>query len=100
MAKTSEYKVDRDLRLAARFYFYSNLMGLKSKNCYPLLIQEFNISEATVIDLLSQNSDTITKLINNNITILQLSKVYPFMSWHYHHTKRLKMKQLQLLALF
>lgn len=100
MSQLSEYKKARNLRLCARFYFYSNLMGLKSENCYSLLTEEFDISEATIVDLLQRNHENISNFIITKISAEQLKKAYPFMSWRYNHATRSQTSAQPVLSLF
>ena len=73
----------RNKRLAARFYWYSCIIGLKFSKCLELLDQEFEITESRICDLLSENAETVSQLEQNNIDVQQLKQLYPFMKWQY-----------------
>ena len=60
-----------------------------------LLDEEFDITESTICDLLSENADLISHLERNNVTDKQLSQRYPFMNWKYLHASS-SQKSLQL----
>ncbi len=78
----------RNLKLAARFYFYSSLIGLKFSLCLDHLHEEFDIKEATITDVLADNSSIINNLERKNISIAQLKKTFPYLNWQYNHAKR------------
>lgn len=80
----STYHIQRrNKRLAARFYWYSCIIGLKFSKCLELLDQEFEITESRICDLLSENAETVTQLEQNSINVQQLKQSYPFMSWQF-----------------
>lgn len=81
---TYNRKSYRNEKLSARFYFYSVLLGLKFSRCLNLLEQEFDISEATICDIITENNDFITRLELKKVSISELKKHYPFMNWQYH----------------
>ena len=71
----------RNEKLAARFYYYSYLLGLKFSRCLEHLTPEFDLSESRICDLLSEYSEYISRLELQNISIADLKKAYPFMAW-------------------
>lgn len=92
----SSYHISkRNHRLAARFYWYNCIIGLKFSRCLELLDEEFDITEATICDLLSDNAQLITNLERNNVTEKHLTTRYPFMNWKYLHANS-SQKSVQL----
>ena len=85
----------RNQRLSARFYWYSNLIGLKYAKCLFYLEKEFEISQARIQDLIKQNTTIISQLEKNEVDDVLLKKIYPFMSWQFvPHTKPQNVVQL------
>lgn len=76
---------ERDLRLSARYYFYTSIIGLNFTKCLQYLEVEFNLSEARITDVLAENSDTVSQLITSQVTDKHLQQAYPFMNWRYNH---------------
>lgn len=89
----------RDIRLSARFYFYSTIVGLNFSKCTDLLILEFDLSESRLTDLLAENAGLISKFTYNNISVKQLSSAYPFMVWKYAHSEMSETANALLLDL-
>lgn len=81
-------KAYRNEKLAVRFYFYNNLMGLRYETCSALLEQEFDISSARIYELINENSHHIDNCQKHRLTIADLRKRYPFLNWNYHHATR------------
>lgn len=77
----------RNQQLVARFYFYSTLNDLKFSRVLELLESEFFISQSRIADLLAQQSDQITAIELNSITVNDLRDTYPSMNWQYNHGK-------------
>ena len=90
----------RNQKLAARFYFYSNILGLKYDHLIQYLEKEFDLTEPRLYDLISEISQDIVNLENNRVTVKQLKKVYPFMSWQYSHSKTSQILAALPLTLF
>ncbi|MDO5607627.1 MAG: hypothetical protein Q4G08_04130 [Capnocytophaga sp.] len=85
---THKRKAYRNEKLAARFYFYSDLMGLRYEVCTKLLEQEFDVSETRIYELVNENSHQIARLKHQKTNTGELSKRYPFLNWSYHHAMR------------
>lgn len=98
--RSSEHIAYRNQKLAARFYFYSNIVGLKYINLVPHLEKEFDLTEPRLYDLITEISQDIVNLENNHVTVKQLKKVYPFMSWQYNHSKKSQIVATLPLTLF
>ncbi|MCU7571669.1 hypothetical protein N4241_11205, partial [Riemerella anatipestifer] len=71
----------RNEKLAARFYYYSYLLGLKFSRCLENLIPEFDLSESRICDLISEHTEYINRLEMQKTTITELKQAYPFMTW-------------------
>ncbi|CAM3980170.1 hypothetical protein ELBR111191_20570 [Elizabethkingia bruuniana] len=77
---------NRNNKLAARFYWYSCLLGLNFSRCLSELEQEFDISESRICDLISECGDIISELERNQVSIQQLKSRFPFFSWNYTYS--------------
>ncbi|WP_153929658.1 hypothetical protein [Riemerella anatipestifer] len=71
----------RNEKLAARFYYYSYILGLKFSRCLEHLTPEFDLSESRICDLISEYSEYINRLELQGIGIADLKQTYPFMVW-------------------
>ncbi|MDR7775021.1 hypothetical protein RIU05_06075 [Riemerella anatipestifer] len=71
----------RNEKLAARFYYYSYLLGLNFSRCLENLIPEFDLSESRICDLISEHTEYINRLELQGVGIAELKQVYPFMTW-------------------
>lgn len=81
--RSSNLIARRNKRLAARFYFYNIVIGLKFSRCLDLLEQEFDLSEARICDLLPEVADEVNELDRICASPTQLKEMYPFLSWNY-----------------
>ena len=86
----------RNQKLAARFYFYSCIIGLKFSKCLENLTPEFDLSESRICDLLSENSDMVSHMERKGVTLQELKFQYPFMNWQFPATKSRSAVQLSL----
>lgn len=74
-------KTRRNEKLAARFYFYNHLLCFKFERCLELLEQDFDISQATVTDILYSVSGLVDCLAEKQFTAQQLQSVFPEFNW-------------------
>lgn len=74
--------INRNKKLCARFYYYSNLIGLRFEKVIKILTEEFDLSESRIADLISENTMHLIDLEVSQITEKQLKKKYPFFSWN------------------
>lgn len=81
--RSSKHIIKRNNRLFARFYWYNNIVGIKFSKCLELLEIEFDLTETTLCDLISSNTDILSSLEREKITEKQLNNLYPFMVWKY-----------------
>lgn len=79
---------NRNRRLVARFYFYSNIIGLKFSRVMEHLESEFDISEGRICDVISDNNELVNSLEKKQVSTSQLKEHYPFMTWNYASAKR------------
>ena len=86
----------RNQKLAARFYFYSCIIGLKFSKCLENLTPEFDLSESRICDLLSENSDKVSQMERKSVTLQELKNYYPFLNWQLPSTKSQNSVQLSL----
>lgn len=73
----------RNQKLAARFYFYSCIIGLKFSKCLEFLIPEFDISESRICDLLAENAEIVSRMERKEIGLNELKQQYPFLNWQF-----------------
>ncbi len=81
---THNRKAYRNEKLSARFYFYSNLIGLKFSRCLQLLEREFDISESTICDIIAENDHIIAHFERKQFSANDLKKIYPHFNWQYN----------------
>lgn len=81
--RNSELIVFRNRKLAARFYWYSSLIGLRFEKCVDYLQQEFDLSQSRIEDLLRENADFVSQLEIREADVQFLRSLYPFFSWQY-----------------
>ena len=86
----------RNHKLAARFYWYSCVIGFKFSRCLSLLELEFDISQSRICDLLSENAALIGIHENEKTDLAVLKAKYPFMNWQFPATKSRSAVQLSL----
>lgn len=77
----------RNLKLIARFYYYSDIIGLKSEKCTLILENEFNIKQATISDILYDNTDVVSSFYKSKISLSNLKNSYPYLNWKYNCNK-------------
>lgn len=86
----------RNQKLAARFYFYSCIIGLRFSKCLEYLQPEVDLSESRICDLLSENSKIVSNMERNAVTLQELKNHYPFLNWQFPSTKSQSAVQLSL----
>lgn len=80
--RNNELIQHRNRKLAARYYYYSYLLGLKFTRCLEHLVIEFDLSESRICDLISQQCDSVSEMEHSAIGVAELRRAYPFMVWH------------------
>lgn len=93
---THNRKAYRNEKLSARFYFYSNLIGLKFSRCLQLLEREFDISESTICDIIAENNHIITHLERKQFSANDLKKYIRTLTGSIIFKCRYKPNQLRL----
>ncbi|NAV17351.1 hypothetical protein EJN86_11105 [Riemerella anatipestifer] len=87
----------RNEKLAARFYYYSCILGLRYSRCLENMIPEFDLSESRIRDLISEHAELINRLELQGVGIAELKQAYPFMTWSpLASNRRNNAKQLSL----
>ncbi|GJQ06947.1 hypothetical protein CAPN010_11050 [Capnocytophaga cynodegmi] len=73
----------RNAKIVQRFYFYSEIIGLKKSACLELLEKDFDISPSTLWDIIKKHKNTLYQYKMAGITIKQLNEANPFLNWKY-----------------
>ena len=89
----------RNKKLAARFYWYSMLIGLKFERCLNHLSEEFDLSTNRISTLITENADYISELDYTDITEAELQQRYPFFSWQYLPSRKFRNGGSEFLSL-
>lgn len=84
--RSSSLIQNRNAKLAARFYWYSCIIGLKFSRCLEELEQEFDLSQSRICDLIAESSDIISQLERSDISVQQLKARFPFLSWTHSYS--------------
>lgn len=81
--RSRERILARNSKLAARYYFYSTIAGLKLSRCLEILQAEFDLSESRICDLIGDISDQIKAHERSGTTVPELRDLFPFLVWSY-----------------
>lgn len=73
--------INRNKKLCARFYYYSNLIGFRFEKVIKILVSEFDISESRIEDIITENTIYLADLEKKEATENHLKKQYPFFLW-------------------
>lgn len=71
----------RNELLLLRYYFYGNFTELRYKAVLKRLREEFFISEARILDIISKNHTVLKNIKEKDISLTELRKEYPHFSW-------------------
>lgn len=71
----------RDDKLAARFYYYSQIKRFKYLVIFFYLSQEFDLRERVIMDRLKANQPKLDILFEEKPSINELKKRFPYFSW-------------------
>ncbi len=74
----------RNYKLAARYYWYSVILGLNIDRCLVNLRQDFDLTISTLYDLINENNGIINILTQEDIDVPQLKRWFPHFSWVYN----------------
>jgi len=77
----NSFQEQRDDKLAYRFYYYAHLCRLRYDDCLLNLSKEFDISPNRIIQLLTNRTNLIKKLVAENKQPADLKKAYGFYNW-------------------
>ena len=94
--RNSDLIFQRNQKLAARFYWYSCLIGFKFSKCLGFLEKEFDLSQSRICDLLTENADLIGNYEYKKIDVTILKDKYPFFNWSLPAMKSPNAVQLSL----
>ncbi|WP_295675740.1 hypothetical protein [uncultured Mucilaginibacter sp.] len=76
------YTVDRNYKIACRFYYHFTLVGLKYERCLEILNVEFNLSELRIAQLIMLERDSLSQLKKANTDRKVLQKKFPYFNWY------------------
>ncbi len=72
---------DRNLHLAYRYYFWAEIKFMRYDKCLEYLEKEFYITDVRIIDILSDNRNSINEIVKTKPTIKDLQKIIPHLNW-------------------
>lgn len=71
----------RDEKLAARFYYYSNLRKFNFESTINNLHLEFDLAERVIIDRLKSNQEHLDKFFKDKPSAIELKRKFPYFNW-------------------
>jgi len=78
----SEARISRrDEKLAARFYYYAEILKLNYSSIMSKLSEEFDIDETVVSARLKEKQIVLDKLFKDKPSVRLLRRQYPFYCW-------------------
>lgn len=80
-SKRNAFIEERDDALAHRYYYYANLCRFRYDDCLVNLSKEFFLSHNVIIQRLGRRTDTIKRLVSENVGHLELRRLYGYFSW-------------------
>jgi hypothetical protein len=75
------YMPERNLAICYRYYYYAEIECKRYDKCLEFLENEFYITEARIIDVLSECHDSIKLIVAEKPTIKDLQKKIPHFKW-------------------
>jgi|GEM_PF-444901 len=82
--RNTELISQRNHKLCARFYWYSEILNIRFKKTLKFLNEEFDLSEARIAQLLRENTDIIADFEDSKISAAELEKLYPHFNWNFN----------------
>ncbi len=79
--RNPELVLQRDRKLAARFYWYAKLRRMNYRDTVSALVQEFDISDRVVLDRLRANQDYLDWLFESHPGKQWLQRNFPYFRW-------------------
>lgn len=75
------YQPERNRALCYRYYYYAEIKFIRYDKCLEYLEQEFYLTEARIIDILSECSDIIKEIVADKPCIKDLQDRIPHFKW-------------------
>lgn len=79
--RSRELLAQRDEKLAARFFYYSQIKKLNYEDTINALVNEFDICERVVIDRLRANQGILDELFAEKPPVAKLKRKIPHFVW-------------------
>lgn len=79
--RSDELNNDRNICLAARYYYYGHLKERRYDECMTLLVKEFFISASRISRILQDYAERITEMKAQKITVYKLTQAWPHLKW-------------------
>ncbi len=79
--RNPELVMQRDRKLAVRFYYYALIRKLNYRDTIAALVMEFDICERVVLDRLRHNQSFVDELFARKPSITELRKRFPYLRW-------------------
>ena len=79
--RSTELLSRRNDKIAARFYYYSNIKRYSYRITLEFLSIEFDLRERVVEDSLKSNRETLDKLFSEKPSVAELKRRIPYMVW-------------------
>ncbi|MCX6256841.1 MAG: transposase [Bacteroidia bacterium] len=72
---------NRDINLVARFYYWNELKRIRFDDCINNLLNEFYITEQTILLIIKRNENELTRLRNSKTKESDLKKLNKSFNW-------------------
>ncbi len=72
---------ERNLHLAHRYYYYAEVKFLRYDKCLQILEQEFYITEARLVVVLSECTEVLRELVEAKPSVKELQQKIPHFNW-------------------
>jgi hypothetical protein len=80
--RSAKLIASRNDKIAHRYYYYSRLLQYNYEVILAMLVNEFDLSEFTIIWISTKNANLIKKIGDEKPTKTQLKKKYPYFDWN------------------
>ncbi len=84
-SKRNVYLVERDDKLACRYYFHANIRRARYDDCLVELSAEFDLTHNVIMQRLQLRLDFLKKLVKDQTPLTVLKKKYPFYNWNVNY---------------
>lgn len=75
------YMPERNLAICYRYYYYAEHKFIRYDKCLEFLEKEFYLTEARIIDVLNECSDSIKAIVEAKPTLKDLQEKIPHFRW-------------------